>query len=73
MGNFISPKTVLIQPTAGEIMAKYQCTVCGYIYDEDEGDPDGGIPPGTKWEDLPDDWVCPVCGAEKDQFEELSD
>ena len=54
-------------------MAKYQCTVCGYIYDEDEGDPDGGIPPGTKWEDLPDDWVCPVCGAEKDQFEELSD
>ncbi len=54
-------------------MAKYQCTVCGYIYDEDDGDPDGGIPPGTRWEDLPDDWVCPVCGAEKDQFERLSD
>jgi len=49
----------------------YQCVVCGYIYDEKEGDPDGGIPSGTKWEDLPDDWVCPICGAKKDQFEKL--
>jgi len=46
---------------------KYQCTVCGYIYDEDDGDPDGGIPPGTKWEDLPDDWgLSRLTGAEKD-------
>ncbi len=52
-------------------MAKYQCTVCGYIYDENEGDPDNDIPPGTKWVDLPEDWVCPVCGAEKDQFEKI--
>ena len=50
-------------------MAKYQCTVCGYVYDEDKGDPDSNVGPGTKWENLPDDWVCPVCGAAKDQFE----
>ncbi len=44
-------------------MAKWKCIVCGYIYDEDEGDPpDSGIEPGTKFEDLPDDWVCPLCG-----------
>lgn len=53
-------------------MAKYQCSVCGYIYDENEGDPDSNVPPGTRWEDLPDDWVCPVCGATKDQFEKIS-
>ena len=52
-------------------MAKYECTVCGYIYDEDEGDPDSGIAPGTKWEDVPDDWVCPVCGAGKGDFEPI--
>lgn len=52
-------------------MAKYQCTVCGYIYNEDEGDPYSGIPPGVKFEDLPKDWVCPVCGADKDQFERI--
>jgi len=50
-------------------MAKYECTVCGYIYDEAKGDPDNNIAVGTKWEKLPDDWVCPVCGATKDQFE----
>jgi flavin reductase (DIM6/NTAB) family NADH-FMN oxidoreductase RutF/rubredoxin len=51
-------------------MARYKCTVCGYIYDPEQGDPDGGIKPGTPFEDIPDDWVCPVCGASKDQFEE---
>lgn len=50
-------------------MKKYKCTVCGYIYDPEAGDPDGGIAPGTAFEDIPDDWVCPVCGASKDQFE----
>ncbi len=50
---------------------KYKCTICGYIYDPAKGDPDGGIPPGTPFEDLPDDWVCPVCGVGKDQFEVL--
>lgn len=50
-------------------MKKYVCNMCGYIYDPDEGDPDTDIPPGTSFEDLPEDWVCPVCGAEKDEFE----
>lgn len=50
-------------------MDRYVCSVCGYVYDPAEGDPDNGIEPGTKFEDLPDDWTCPVCGAEKDQFE----
>ena len=52
-------------------MAKYECTVCGYIYDPQLGDPDGGIKPGTSFWDLPDDWVCPICGAGKDQFEKV--
>jgi len=52
-------------------MAKYKCTVCGYIYDPEKGDPDGNIKPGTAFEDIPDDWVCPVCGAAKDQFEKV--
>ncbi|MFC2001124.1 rubredoxin [Chloroflexota bacterium] len=52
-------------------MAKYKCTVCGYIYDPEEGDPDGGIKPGTSFEDIPDDWVCPVCGAAKSEFEKV--
>ena len=46
---------------------KYEC-VCGYVYDEVKGDPDNGIQPGTKWDDLPDDFACPVCGAGKDVF-----
>jgi rubredoxin len=50
-------------------MQKYVCSVCGYVYDPDEGDPDNGIAKGTAFGDLPDDWVCPVCGATKDQFD----
>ena len=50
-------------------MAKWECMICGYIYDETQGDPDHGIAAGTKFEDIPDDWVCPVCGVGKDQFE----
>ena len=48
---------------------KYVCSVCGYVYDEDVGEPDNGISPGTKWGELDDDYVCPVCGVDKDQFE----
>ncbi|MBW2099827.1 MAG: rubredoxin [Deltaproteobacteria bacterium] len=44
-------------------MDKYVCTVCGYVYDPAEGDPDNNVAPGTKFEDLPDEWACPVCGA----------
>ncbi len=47
---------------------KWECLVCGHIYDPAEGDPDSGIPPGTSFEQLPDDWVCPDCGAEKSEF-----
>jgi len=48
---------------------KYMCSSCGFIYDPDEGDPDGGIPPGTQFEEIPDTWFCPVCGARKQDFE----
>lgn len=51
-------------------MKKYVCVVCSYVYDPDEGDPDNDVEPGTKFDDIPDDWVCPVCGADKSQFEE---
>lgn len=50
------------------IMEKYVCEVCDWVYDPAIGDPDGGIEPGTSFEDLPADWVCPVCGVGKDQF-----
>ncbi len=50
-------------------MAKWECQVCGWVYDDAVGDPDGGIAPGTKFEDIPDDWVCPMCGASKEDFE----
>ena len=51
------------------IMKKYECTVCGWVYDPEVGDPDGGIEPGTAFEDIPEDWVCPLCGATKEDFE----
>ena len=54
-------------------MDKWKCTVCGYIYDPKEGDPDGGIEPGTSFDDLPEDWACPVCGAEKSEFERVEE
>ncbi|WP_035588975.1 rubredoxin [Hippea jasoniae] len=58
----------------GEVkMKKYRCTVCGYIYDPEKGDSENDIEPGTAFEDLPDDWTCPICGVEKDQFEEVVD
>ncbi len=53
-------------------MKKWECP-CGYIYDPEVGDEDSGIAPGTPFEDLPDDWACPFCGAEKDSFWEVED
>ena len=50
-------------------MKKYECMMCGYIYDEALGDPDEGIEAGTAWEDIPEDWSCPDCGASKEDFE----
>lgn len=49
-------------------MVKYVCSICGFIYDEAKGIPEAGIAPGTRWEELPDDWVCPLCGASKSEF-----
>ena len=49
-------------------MQKYVCDVCGYVYDPAEGDPDNGVDAGTAFADLPEDWVCPLCGASKDDF-----
>jgi len=56
---------------SGEFMEKWKCTICGYIYDPAVGDTEHGINPGTKFENLPDDWVCPECGAPKDQFDRV--
>jgi len=53
-------------------MEKWECTACGFIYDPEKGDPENGINPGTSFEDLPDDWVCPQCGVSKDFFQKLS-
>jgi rubredoxin len=48
---------------------KYVCVVCGYVYDEEVGEPEAGLAPGTRWEDVPEDWSCPDCGASKGDFE----
>jgi rubredoxin len=50
-------------------MKRYMCLICGWIYDEAAGAPDEGIPPGTRWEDVPPNWTCPECGARKEDFE----
>jgi len=54
-------------------MKKYECKICGYVYDPAVGDADGGIAPGTAFEDIPDDWTCPVCGAAKSEFVVVED
>ena len=70
-----TPKTApsyIAKETGDEVkMDKYECTVCGYIYDPEKGDPDGGIAPGTPFEKIPDSWVCPVCGAAKSEFKKV--
>lgn len=52
----------------GPDMDSYVCEICGYVYDPEAGDPDNGVAPGTAWEDVPAEWVCPLCGADKSQF-----
>ncbi|MBA7632912.1 High molecular weight rubredoxin [subsurface metagenome] len=69
-----TPKTApsyIEEKTEALTMGKYKCTVCGYVYDPELGDPDGGIKPGTPFEEIPGDWVCPVCGAAKSEFERI--
>jgi rubredoxin len=60
---------VNIHTEKGEPMSKYVCQICGYVYDPAVGDEERGIPPGTPFEKLPDDWTCPICGAGKEDFE----
>lgn len=55
------------------MMEKFICTVCDYVYDPEQGDPENGIAPGTSFENLPDDWVCPLCGVGKDDFQKVDD
>jgi rubredoxin len=55
----------------GSSMAKYKCSVCGWVYDPELGDTDGGIAAGTPFEKIPDNWQCPVCGASKSDFEKM--
>ncbi|MCF8373099.1 MAG: rubredoxin [Bacteroidales bacterium] len=64
-------RTKLAKKPIKKEKAKYRCVVCGHIYDPEIGDPDSGIKPGTAFEDIPDDWHCPVCGAEKEDFEKI--
>ncbi len=54
-------------------MQRYECTDCGYVYDPKKGDPENGVAPGTAFENLPEDWVCPECGAPKEAFEAIED
>jgi rubredoxin len=61
----------LVVRRRGWSMDKYECTICGWVYDPEVGDPVGGIAAGVAFEDLPDDWVCPQCGAEKDMFQKI--
>ena len=63
------PESVIKKERGKKTMTKYRCNVCGYIYDPTLGDPDSGIAPGTAFEALPDDWVCPICDASKEDFE----
>ena len=71
MDQYIKLKIPIFGNKLYETMKKYKCNVCGYIYDPVEGDPDSGIPPGTAFEDVPDEWVCPVCGVRKSDFEPI--
>jgi len=53
----------------GSFVKTWMCVICGFVYDEEEGWPEDGIKPGTRWEDVPDDWICPDCGVGKDDFD----
>lgn len=64
-------KNQIISIRRGGKMEKYLCATCGYIYDPEEGDQTSGIEPGTPFEELPDDWVCPICGVGKEMFEKM--
>ena len=54
-------------------MSRWECIVCGWVYDEEKGDPENGVAPGTRWDDIPDSWLCPDCGVGKEDFELLEE
>jgi rubredoxin len=72
---FLKESVVIVSPTRfvllGDLTMQYECQNCGHIYDPEVGDPEGGIEPGTPFSEISEDWICPVCGAEKSQFEPL--
>ena len=65
------PTSAIVSPRSpfARSMKKYMCLICGWIYDEEAGSPEDGIPPGTRWDDVPPNWTCPECGARKEDFE----
>jgi rubredoxin-NAD+ reductase len=67
----IKPRRLIQETAIMTTYRRYQCSVCGHIYDEAEGDPDTGIKPGMLWQDIPDTWKCPDCGADKADFEPM--
>lgn len=66
---FYSNSTCPMTETESIVYRQYMCLICGFIYDEEQGLPDEGIAPGTRWEDVPMNWACPECGARKEDFE----
>ena len=68
---YVKEDKSVISQKEDKTMKKYRCTVCGYIYDPEKGDPDSNVAPGTPFEKIPDTWVCPVCGVDKSMFEEI--
>jgi rubredoxin len=60
---------VYFLPNLRDMMKSYMCVICGFVYEEEMGRPEDGIPPGTSWEDVPENWKCPDCGAAKSDFE----
>ena len=66
--NHVRLRRVMSSSTNAETATRWICESCGYVYDPERGDPDGGIPPGTAFEDIPDNWSCPMCGARKRDF-----
>ena len=66
-----APSYIELKKEVALKMAKYECRVCGYVYDPELGDPEGAVEQGTSFEQIPDDWVCPVCGVSKDQFDKI--
>lgn len=69
--NIFTTNALLRYSNGKGVLMKYECQVCGYIYDEETGDEENGIKAGTKFSELPSDWVCPLCGAGKDEFKEV--